>query len=221
MSNTYLQEQLAQAVRVLDLSLSVGQKNLLLTYLAQMQRWNKTYNLTAIRDPQQMLVQHIVDSLAVVRPIYEALGHRDAATIADIGSGGGLPGVVLAVAAKQWTVHCVDAVEKKTAFVRQMAGALGLQNLKAVHSRVEELPPLEADIVVSRAFASLVDFATLAGKHVAETGKLLAMKGRLPEDEIAQLHAQGQWKVHSIQELEVPQLEAQRCLVWISRQGIR
>lgn len=219
MAQVHLQEQLAQAVQTLGLSLSAKQQNLLLVYLSQMQRWNKTYNLTAIRDPQQMLVQHVVDSLAVVKPIHEAIGHNTQATIADIGSGAGLPGVVLAVASSQWAVHCVDAVEKKMAFVRQMAGVLELPNLKALHGRVEELVPLQADIVVSRAFASLLDFATLAGRHVGETGSLVAMKGRVPEDEIAQLHAQGQWKVQSVQQLQVPLLPAQRCLVWISRQG--
>ncbi|HUH86618.1 MAG TPA: 16S rRNA (guanine(527)-N(7))-methyltransferase RsmG [Pusillimonas sp.] len=213
-----LNQMLAQSVQALGLDLSADQQAMLLEYLAQMQRWNRTYNLTSIRDPQQMLVQHVVDSLAVVKPFAEALGDQSA-TIADIGSGGGLPGVVLAVACSTWTIHCVDAVEKKMAFVRQISGVLGLPNLKAVHGRVEELPLLEADLVVSRAFASLLDFATLAGRHVGPKGRLVAMKGRYPEEEITALQLQGEWQVQSVQQLNVPLLQAQRCLVWICRQG--
>lgn len=214
-----LKEKLAKAVTELALDLSVEKQALLLEYLLQMQRWNKTYNLTAIRDLDQMLVQHVVDSLSVIEPLRQAVKHKENAIIADIGSGGGLPGVVLAVACSNWAVHCVDAVEKKMAFVRQMSGVLALPNLHSTHGRVEALEPLQADIVVSRAFASLLDFATLAGKHVRQNGWLAAMKGRQPEDEISALHAQTEWKVQSIQPLKVPFLEAQRCLVWISREG--
>ncbi|WP_301117214.1 16S rRNA (guanine(527)-N(7))-methyltransferase RsmG [Pusillimonas sp. (ex Stolz et al. 2005)] len=210
-----LKNRLAEAVEALQLDLTDKTQALLLEYLAQMQRWNRTYNLTAIRDPGQMLVQHIVDSLAVIRPMQQALDFRSEAVIVDVGSGAGLPGVVIALACPGWQVHCVDAVEKKMAFVRQMAGVLGLPNLTARHERIESIQPLGADIVVSRAFASLVDFATLAGAHVRPGGHLLAMKGRHPEEEIDALHKQGNWKVQSVQQLQVPLLEAQRCLVWI------
>ncbi|WP_397476203.1 16S rRNA (guanine(527)-N(7))-methyltransferase RsmG [Pusillimonas sp.] len=215
MADSRLKKQLAEAVEELELELPVQTQGLLLEYLAQMQRWNRTYNLTAIRDAQQMLVQHIIDSLAVVGPMRRALESKPEAVIVDVGSGAGLPGAVLAMACPGWTIHCVDAVEKKMAFVRQMSGVLGLSNLSAKHGRIEALPNLQADIVVSRAFASLLDFATLAGGHVQPSGSMLAMKGRYPEEEIAALHAQGNWKVQSVQQLQVPQLEAQRCLVWI------
>jgi len=218
MVDTALKKQLAEAAQKLELCLSENQQTQMLEYLAQMQRWNKTYNLTAIRDVGQMLTQHVVDSLAIVKPLQDVLGDKPA-TIADIGSGGGLPGVVLAIACPHWTVHCVDAVEKKMAFVRQMSGVLGLPNLKAIHQRVEALQPLQADIVVSRAFASLLDFATLAGGHVRSGGWLVAMKGKQPDEEITILNAQTEWKVQSVQQLEVPLLQAQRCLVWISREG--
>ena len=128
-----------------------------------------------------------------------------------------LVGVVLAILHDQWQVQCVDAVDKKMAFVRQMSGALNLPNLQASHARVEALPPSGCDIVISRAFASLLDFANLAGPHVGEQGALLAMKGKTPQDEIAALHAQGVWHVQRIETLHVPELDAQRCLVWMQR----
>lgn len=215
MAGTRMKQQLANAVEQLQLELPAGCQETLLDYLAQMQRWNRTYNLTAIRDAEQMLVQHVIDSLAVVGPMRQALESRQEAVIVDVGSGAGLPGVVVAAACPGWTVHCVDAVEKKMAFVRQMSGVLKLGNLSARHERVESMQAMNADIVVSRAFASLVDFATLAGGHVRPQGWLLAMKGRYPEEEIAALHEQEGWKVQSVQQLKVPQLEAQRCLVWI------
>ena len=165
----------------------------LLGYLAQMQRWNRTYNLTAIRDPQQMLIQHLFDSLSVVAPLSAALGEAPA-RIYDVGSGGGLPGVVLAIMRPHWSVTCIDAVEKKTAFVRQMSGALALPNLQARHARIETLEPGECNIVTSRAFASLDDFAELAGRHVRNDGTLVAMKGKVPDDEIQALHARGHGK---------------------------
>jgi len=215
MAQANLEQQLAQAAQQLEIDLPPQRQALLLQYLAQMQRWNRTYNLTAIRDAGQMLVQHVVDSLAVVAPLQKALQGREGATIVDVGSGGGLPGVVIAVACPHWAVYCVDAVEKKMAFVRQMSGVLGLANLHAVHGRVEAMPPLQADVVVSRAFASLLDFATLAGGHARPDGMLMAMKGRHPEEEITALQSQGNWRVKSVQQLQVPGLDAQRCLVWL------
>jgi len=222
MAATAEDDKLSAAAEALGLDMSDSQRQALLAYPRQMQRWNKTYNLTAIRDAEQMLVQHIFDSLAAVKPLREALARTrrgGAGSVVDVGSGGGLPGVVLAIMCPQWQVCCVDAVEKKMAFVRQMSGVLGLPNLRAVHARIEALAPMEADIVVSRAFASLLDFATLAGAHVAPQGWLAAMKGREPREEIAALHEQGRWRLRHVQPLRVPQLDAQRCLVWMSRQG--
>src|SRR5690606_25525230 len=120
-------------------------------------------------DPEQMLVQHLIDSLSVVKPISTILDKNTVSegTIVDVGSGAGLPGVVLAIMHPNWRVHCIDAVEKKMAFVQQVSSVLRLRNLHAHHQRVESMPSLQADIVVSRAFASLADFATLAGGHVA------------------------------------------------------
>lgn len=213
--------RLEAAARVLHMEISGQQRDALLNYLDQLQRWNRTYNLTAMRDPEQMLVQHVFDSLAVLPPLLNILDKNTVAstTIVDVGSGAGLPGAVLAIMQPSWSVHCVDAVEKKMAFVRQVSGALRLPNLQAVHQRVETLAPYHANIVISRAFASLLDFANLAGRHVAKNGYLLAMKGREPSEEIDALQRQSEWRVSRIQPLSVPELNAQRCLVWMSHQG--
>ncbi|MGE8546044.1 MAG: 16S rRNA (guanine(527)-N(7))-methyltransferase RsmG [Alcaligenes sp.] len=215
--------RLIQAMKALGLEADPETVRQLLAYIQQLQRWNRTYNLTALRDPDQMLVQHIFDSLSVVRPFQEHLANDVAVDksvrIVDVGSGAGLPGVVLAASCSTWNITCIDAVEKKMAFVRQMVGTLGLPNLRALHVRVEQQPPLEADIVVSRAFSSLLDFVNLAGRHVREGGRIAAMKGRVPEEEIAALQDQSAWKVERIEPLTVPELEAQRCLVWLVQQG--
>ncbi|WP_454003441.1 16S rRNA (guanine(527)-N(7))-methyltransferase RsmG [Alcaligenes sp. Marseille-Q7550] len=215
--------RLIQAMKDLGLEADPETVRQLLAYIQQLQRWNRTYNLTALRDPDQMLVQHIFDSLSVVRPFQEHLANDVAVDksvrIVDVGSGAGLPGVVLAASCSTWNITCIDAVEKKMAFVRQMVGTLGLPNLRALHVRVEQQPPLEADIVVSRAFSSLLDFVNLAGRHVREGGRIAAMKGRVPEEEIAALQDQSAWKVERIEPLTVPELEAQRCLVWLVQQG--
>lgn len=210
-------QRLRQACDMLELSMTSEQSDQLLNYLAQMQRWNRTYNLTAIRDPEQMLIQHLFDSLSVINPFSRAAQPAHPTKVFDIGSGAGLPGVVIAITRPAWHVTCVDAVEKKMAFVRQMSGALSLPNLSATHARVEDIAPAQCDIVTSRAFASLIDFATLAGRHVSDSGTLVAMKGKVPEQEIHALQQQGEWHVEDIQTLRVPQLEAQRCLIWMRR----
>ncbi|MFT0545329.1 16S rRNA (guanine(527)-N(7))-methyltransferase RsmG [Allopusillimonas ginsengisoli] len=205
----------------MGLVISQAQADAMVAYINQLVRWNRTYNLTALRNTEQMLVQHVFDSLSVITPIGLLLDKNTVSnpTVVDVGSGAGLPGVILALMRPDCHVYCVDAVEKKMAFVRQVAGVLALPNLKAVHQRVESLQPYDADIVVSRAFASLVDFATLAGRHVAEKGHLVAMKGRSPDEEVDTLHRQTDWQVDCIEPLQVPELNAQRCLVWMSRQG--
>lgn len=179
-------------------------------------RWNGTYNLTAVRDPAAMRVQHLSDCLAVVPP----LARHAAATrydmrgrLLDVGSGGGLPGVVIATLLSGWDVTCVDAVGKKVAFVRQVAGDLGLKNLFAAHSRVEALKAPPFDVITSRAFATLADFVALSRPLLAASGVWLAMKGQRPDAEIAALPADVE--VFHVEQLQVPQLDAQRCLVWM------
>lgn len=212
--------RLRAAASALRLDVAESQEQTLLAYLEQLRRWNRAYNLTAVRDPGQMLVQHLFDSLVIIPSIQKILYKNTVnPIIVDVGAGAGLPGVVLATMCPQATVHCVDTVEKKATFIRHVAGVLRLPNLQAHHARVEQLPPFGADLVVSRAFASLADFANLAGRHVGGQGHLLAMKGREPIDEIAELSSTTSWRVRHIEALQVPELDAQRCLVWLTEQG--
>ena len=214
-------ERLLRALEILRLKSQPSQQAALLEYLSQLMRWNKTYNLTAIRDPDQALVHHIFDSLSLVAPLSRvlSLNQTETPTVVDVGSGGGLPGVILAIMLPSVRVTCVDAVEKKTMFVRQMAGVLALPNLSAQHARIETLEPLQSTLVTSRAFASLQDFAQLAGPHVQEGGYLVAMKGREPTEELIALQAHTAWSAQAIEPLTVPELEGQRCLVWMQRKG--
>jgi len=185
-------------------------------YLEQLHRWNRTYNLTAVRDFDDMRVQHLLDSLSIL-PLLEREAARltqsdESPRVLDVGSGGGLPGVVIAIQKPDWQVTCVDAVAKKTAFIRQMAGVLRLPGLTACHARIEHLQPQGSHIIVSRAFASLSDFVQLVRGHLAPGGRLVAMKGKYPDEELADLArtAPG-WHVESFEELAVAGLDAQRC----------
>lgn len=187
-----------------------AQTSALMRYLDLLQRWNATYNLTAVRSRAAMLTQHLADCLAVIPPLQR---RAEQGRLLDVGSGGGLPGVVIATLLPGWDVTCVDAVAKKTAFVRQVAGALALPNLHAVHSRVEDLRLPRFDLITSRAFASLADFTTLTRRLMASNGVWAAMKGRVPEDEIATLPPDVH--VFHVEPLLVPGLDAQRCLVWM------
>lgn len=210
--------RLREALHVLGLSLEDECQNKLLRFLAELQRWNRTYNLTAIRDPEEMLIHHLFDSLSVI-PILDNILDKNTVTmpiILDVGSGGGLPGVVIAIA-RPWTVHCVDAVSKKMAFVRQMSARLSLPNLKVHHTRVEALDSLQANIVICRAFASVADFVALAGHHGAPGASLVAMKGQPAQDELDALAQLPDWHLVATHTLEVPELVAQRCALQINR----
>lgn len=195
-----------------------GIEDALLTYLDLLVRWNRTYNLTAIRDPANMLVQHLADCLAIIRPLQREMPSAGGRVL-DVGSGGGLPGVVIAIACPGMQVTCVDAVGKKAAFVRQVAAELGLGNLAGLHSRVEELRAPEFAVVVSRAFASLADFTRLTGRALSDGGVWLAMKGVEPTDEIVALPPV--IEVFHVEPLRVPGLAAERCLVWMRRRAPR
>lgn len=187
----------------------------LLGYLALLQRWNSTYNLTAVRDPGEMLTQHLADCLAVVGPLRARLGAGTNRRLLDVGSGGGLPGVVLACLEPGWAVTCVDTVGKKAAFVRQVAVELGLRNLSAEHARVEALKAGGFDLVTSRAFASLPDFVRLTDASLKPSGVWAAMKGKEPEAELAALPPS--ITVFHVEPIAVPGLEADRCIVWMRR----
>jgi 16S rRNA (guanine527-N7)-methyltransferase len=168
--------------------LSADPASRLEAYLDLLARWNAAYNLTALRDPAQMRTHHLADCLAVVEPLRRQLGGATTARILDVGSGGGLPGVVLAIAEPAWDVTCVDAVGKKAAFVRQVASELGVPNLRAEHGRIEAMKGVSFDVITSRAFASLADFAGLTRHLLRPVGGVwMAMKGKPPQDEIVAL----------------------------------
>ena len=211
-SSEALAPLLADGVRELGLDLSDAQLGKLLDYVALLSKWNAVYNLTAIRDPRQMLIQHILDSLSIV----PHLAKRGASSVLDVGSGGGLPGIVLAIVLPEWTVTVNDIVHKKTAFQAQAKAELGLANLSVVTGRVETLlpgaeVPAKFDVIVSRAFAELADFVTLARHLVAEQGAIWAMKGVRPDGEIERLPAGA--RVEQIIRLNVPSLDAERHLI--------
>lgn len=207
-----LRPALRAAISELALDVPEPQVDTLLSYLALLQRWNAHYNLTAVRDPAQMLTQHLADCLAVIGPLRRQLGDRPARLL-DVGSGGGLPGVVIAALNPALDVTCVDTVGKKAAFIQQAAGELRLKNLHAAHARVEKLAAIPFDVITSRAFASLADFVSLTRTQLADGGAWLAMKGKAPTEEIAALPAD--IDVFHVEQLRVPGLDAERCLVWM------
>ena len=217
MSNANLSQQLLRdGAEALGLTLNDTQIAQLLGYHALIQKWNKVYNLTAIRDPAEMLTHHLLDSLAIVAPLnrHNAKQTPDTAIkMLDVGAGAGLPGVVVAICCPQIHVTCVDAVAKKMAFVQQVATELKLPNLKALHARVETLTD-KYDVITSRAFATLLDFVT--GSRAAmkpDTGIWLAMKAKDTALEVAELPADV--TVFHVEQLVVPGLDAERCIVWM------
>ena len=222
-----LEADLRAGLRALELDLTTAQVGQLLDYLALIQKWNKVYNLTALRDPATMLTHHVLDSLAVVSPLRRVLAglpHAGAEQRAasfrllDVGAGAGLPGVVIAICCPEVAVTCVDAVAKKAAFVQQAAVTLKLTNLRGLHGRVEAMTPGSGegyDIVSSRAFASLAEFTRWSGAALAADGVWLAMKGKVPDEEIAQLPPEV--KVFHVEQLQVPALQAERCIVWMKK----
>jgi 16S rRNA (guanine527-N7)-methyltransferase len=194
----------------LGLQPGAGQAEALGRYLDLLERWNATYNLTGVRGREAMLAQHLADCLAVVAPIHR---FRERGRLLDVGSGGGLPGVVIAVMLPGWDVTCVDAVAKKAAFVRQAAGALRLPNLQSVHGRVQSLQAPPFQLITARAFARLDGLVAATRPLLAPGGAWVAMKGRRPDDEIAALPADV--AVFHVEPLAVPGLQAERCLVWV------
>lgn len=203
---------LQTGIAEMSLSLPAGAEAKLSAYLGLLAKWNKTFNLTAIRDPAEMVTHHLLDSLAVLPALEKsALVRRHAVRLADVGSGAGLPGLVLAIARPDWQVTSVETVEKKAAFQRQAKIELGLVNINIHCGRVESFAE-EFDGVISRAFASLADFVALAG-HLSPT--LWAMKGAYPADEIAAL--QGGWQVVASHSLVVPGLDAERHLLQLEK----
>jgi 16S rRNA (guanine527-N7)-methyltransferase len=220
----------------LGLALTEGQQSQLLAYMDLIGKWTKVYNLTAVRDANEMLTHHLLDSLAVIAPLRRELAKlslpsadlgtapagskgQGAAKLAqakfsllDVGAGAGLPGIVIAIACPDVSVTCVDTVAKKAAFIQQVAATLKLPNLKGLHARVESLNQ-PYDVVCSRAFASLIDFTAWSKSALADHGVWMAMKGKYPDQELAVLPESV--KVFHVEQLQVPGLDAERCIIWM------
>jgi 16S rRNA (guanine527-N7)-methyltransferase len=214
-----LLQALSLGVKALGLNVTEAQQRQLLSYMALIQKWNKVYNLTALKTPQEILTHHLLDSLSSISPLLRYLaqgakGVDQEIELLDVGSGGGLPGVVIAICCPSIRVTCVDTVSKKAAFVQQVAASLKLSNLRGLHARVESLKG-PFDVVCSRAFASLPDFVNWSVGALSEQGVWMAMKGKLPEAEMAALPSFAE--VFHVEQLQVPGLAADRCMVWMKK----
>lgn len=207
-----LEASLVHAAQELAVPLSAGQRQRLLDYIDLLAQWNRTYNLTSIRDRAGMLSHHVVDCLAAVPALRRQMQGRSTVSVLDAGSGAGLPGLVIGVMEPGWSVTCVDSVGKKAAFIRHAAGALGLPGVEALHGRVEALAA-GYDVVASRAFASLDDFTRRTRAALGGQGMWMAMKGHVPDREIADLA--DDIEVFHVEQLIVPGLAAERSLVWM------
>lgn len=204
-----LASRLAAGVAELGVEVGPAAQDKLLAYLELMAKWNRVYNLTALRNPGEWVTHHLLDSLSV-------LPHVRGPLVVDVGSGAGLPGLALAMARPDWQLVSVEAVDKKAAFQRQVTAELALANVKIEGRRVEDVVLAGgADTVVSRAFSSLADFVDLTRHLLKPDGQWAAMKGRLPQEEIAALPAGV--RVREVIELKVPGLDAERCVVMMER----
>lgn len=201
-------DQLAQGIEELGLHVPAGIQAKLIEYLALIFKWNQVHNLTAVRDSEKMVSVHALDCLAIAP-------HLRMGSVADVGSGAGLPGIPLALLWPQTQVVLIDSNHKKAAFLRQAGIELGLKNIQVVCERVEMWrPPARFALVISRAFSDLREFVNLAGHLCADDGCLAAMKGVYPDEELAQLPPG--FKLHSAQPIKVPGMNADRHLVLLS-----
>jgi len=208
-------DTLRSGAAAMGVALSDAQAERLLAYGTLMLKWNKVYNLTALRDPASVLTHHLLDSLAAIAPLQREWAGKG--KLLDVGSGGGLPGVVIAIMRPDLEVSCLDAVAKKAAFVQQVAAELELPNLRGLHARVESLAG-SYEVISSRAFASLPDFFNGSMNLLAPGGVWLAMKGKMPTDELAVVPMGV--SVFHVEQLTVPGLDAERCIVWARKESI-
>ena len=205
---------LRTALKQLQLELNDQQISQLQAFLKLIAKWTKVYNLTAVRDPAEMMTHHLLDSLAAIAPLQKQMAQGK---LLDVGSGAGLPGVVMAVCCPAIHVTCVDTVAKKATFIKQVALELTLPNLAGLHARVENIKQ-PFDVICSRAFASLLDFTQWSVNALAPTGVWMAMKGKHPADELAALPATVE--VFHVEQLQVPGLDAGRCVVWMRKKSV-
>ena len=201
-------------LKQLQLNLNDQQIDQLLDYLKLISKWTKVYNLTAVRDPAEMMTHHLLDSLAAIVPLQKQITQGK---LLDVGSGAGLPGVVIAICCPAIHVTCVDTVAKKATFIKQVALELRLPNLTGLHARVENIDQ-QFDVICSRAFASLVDFTQWSTNALSPVGVWMAMKGKHPADELAALPAVVE--VFHVEQLQVPGLDAERCVVWMRKKSV-
>ena len=212
-----MEEDLRAGLQALALDLNDTQIHQLLDYQSMIGKWTRVYNLTAVRDPAEMLTHHLLDSLAAIAPLQRYLqkaGLDSGSSLLDVGSGAGLPGVVVAVCCPTVAVTCVDTVAKKAAFIKQAALALKLPKLTGLHARVESIGQ-PFDVICSRAFASLPDFTQWSVGALAPGGVWMAMKGKQPAGELAALPPCVE--VFHVEPLCVPGLDAERCVVWMRK----
>ena len=210
-----LRSTLLSGLAALQLELSEQQISQLLAYQEMIGKWTKVYNLTSVRNPSEMMTHHLLDSLSVVPALQRYLqgaGLAQGSGLLDVGSGAGLPGVVIAICCPAVNVTCVDTVAKKAAFIKQAALALKLPNLAGLHARVESITK-SFDVICSRAFASLADFTNWSVGALAQQGVWMAMKGRHPADEL--LNLPKNIAMFHVEQLKVPGLEAERCVLWL------
>jgi 16S rRNA (guanine527-N7)-methyltransferase len=201
---------LAEGIAEMKLDVSAAQQDKLMDYLALMSKWNGVYNLTSLRDPMQMVTHHLLDSLAAV-PAFV-----DARNVLDVGAGGGLPGIVLAITRPGMKVSMIDTVHKKTAFLKQVKAELELSNVTVHTMKVQDLDVSDKfDVITSRAFADLSDFLNWSGHLLAEGGKFIALKGTAPAEEQERIPTE--WRITGLQPLQVPRLGAERHLVFVER----
>ena len=205
---------LNQGAAKLAISLSARQIDKLLDYLALLVKWNSVYNLTSVRDPQQMVIQHLLDAMSAL------FAFKGAKRVLDVGTGGGLPGIVIAIwameAEPEMQVHLIDTVKKKTAFLTQVKAELGLEKVTVHSGHVEKLASENMfDVITSRAFAELIDFVKLSGHLLKQDGSMIALKGKKPDEEIQRLPLA--WRVEKVASLSVPGMQADRHLVWIKK----
>jgi 16S rRNA (guanine527-N7)-methyltransferase len=212
-----LADGLTEGARGLGLELTDSQTGLLLRYADLIARWGRVYNLTALREPNELLTHHLLDSLAAVPPLRRQTGGA-AVRVLDAGSGAGLPGLVFAIVCPELDVTCVDTVGKKAAFIQQAAAELDLRNVQARHARVERLAGPPFDVIASRAFASLADFTALTRHALAPGGVWMALKARDVEREAAALDAD--IEMFHVEPLRVPGLDAERCIAWLRRRPL-